>query len=194
MIERNLMKVHCLIFEGFSDWEPSFILPELRKNSVEIVTVGFSKSPIVSMGGLHIKPDEDLRSLDPSSIKTLIIPGGLVWEEGVPDGFLELVKKLHSLKANLAAICGATLVLADAGLLDSCKHTSNDLSYLEEMSSSYEGSSHYISDQLAISDGNIITASGVGPIEFAREILLSLKIYNEAEVSMWFDLFKHAKF
>ena len=188
------MKVHCLIFDNFSDWEPSFILPELRKNSAEIVTVGFSKSPIVSMGGLHIKPDAPLYEIDPAEIKTLIIPGGLLWEEEVSEDFIDFLKKLAAQKTHLAAICGGTLSLADAGLLDSYKHTSNDLSYLEEMSPSYKGNSHYVSDQLAVSDGNITTASGVGAIEFSREILLSLKVYNEVEVSMWFDLFKHAKF
>ena len=188
------MKVHCLIFDGFSDWEPSFVLPELRNNKVEVVSVGFSNNEVTSMGGFKIKPEKELFSLDLTSVKTLIIPGGVLWENEISEDLLILVKKLHALGSCLAAICSGTLVLAKAGLLELCRHTSNDLSYLKSMVSSYEGESLYVSSELAVCDKKVVTASGLGAIEFAKTLLLHLEVLDKAQPSKWFDLFKYAKY
>ena len=188
------MKVHCLVFEGFSDWEPAFVLPELRKNSVKVVTVGFSQKEVTSLGGLRVQPDRDVFDLDFSEIETLIIPGGFLWEKETPEDFMSLVKKLHGGGTLLAAICGATVFLGKAGLLDSCKHTSNHVEYLKNMAPSYKGESHYISSELAMSDQGIITASGLGAIEFAKVLLTTLKVLDEEKATAWFNFFKHAKF
>lgn len=191
---KRKIKVHCLVFEGFSDWEPAFVLPELRNNSVEVISVGFSKSEVTSKGGLRILPDEDIFKTSFSDIETLIIPGGSFWEEETPEEFILLVKKLHSEERLIAAICGATILLAKAGLLDSCRHTSNQLEYLKNMAPSYKGESQYISSELAVSSQNLITASGLGAIEFAKEILATLGVLSEEKATAWFNLFKYAKF
>lgn len=186
------MRVHCLIFEEFSDWEIAFILPELRKNSVEVTTVGFSKDEVTSMGGLKVRPDTDLYSLDLADIETFIIPGGTFWEKNVPDEFIAFTQKLHSQNALIAAICGATIALGQSGLLDSRKHTSNDANYLKQLAPSYKGETHYSTD-FAVYDQNIISASGIGAIEFAKIILTTLNIYDDERASNWFNLFKHGK-
>ena len=191
---KDKVRVHCLVFEGFSDWEPAFVLPELRKNSVEVISVGFSKEAVTSLGGLRILPDEDIFKMDLYKIKTLIIPGGTLWEKEIPNDLIFLVQKLHAAGTLLAAICGATVFLAKAGLLDSCKHTSNYLDYLKNMVPSYKGELHYSSLHLAVSDQNIITASGLGAIEFAQTILTTLQVYSEEKAVAWFNFFKHAKF
>ena len=188
------MKVHCLVFEGFSDWEPAFALPELRKNSVEIISVGFSKKEVTSLGGLRVMPDEDLFKLNLADIKTLIIPGGSFWENEAPNEFISLVKELHFGGTLVAAICGATILLARAGLLDSCKHTSNFLGYLKKQAPSYKGESYYVSSELAVSDKNIITASGLGAIEFAKVLLTTLGVFDEEKATAWLNFFKYAKF
>jgi putative intracellular protease/amidase len=90
----------------------------------------------------------------------------------------------------IAAICGATLFLADIGFLDNIKHTSNAREYLIAMSPGYKGKDNY-QEKRAVYDDNIITASGIAPIEFAREIFLKLAIYEPAIVKKWFQLFKN---
>jgi hypothetical protein len=47
-------------------------------------------------------------------------------------------------------------------------------------------------DQLAIGDKSIITASGLGSVEFAREVISQLHLYSEADTQIWFEMFKHA--
>jgi hypothetical protein len=105
----------------------------------------------------------------------------------------EIVPFVHSVKSKnipIAAICGATLFLADIGILDNIRHTSNAREYLQTMSSAYKGSNLY-QEVRAVSDNNIITASGIAPIEFAREIFLKLELYELAMIEKWFQLFKN---
>ncbi|OUR94092.1 hypothetical protein A9Q84_17425 [Halobacteriovorax marinus] len=184
------MKVHCLIFEGFSDWEIAYILPELRNNSVEIVTLGLTNDSVKSMGGLTITPDLSLKDVNEDEIETIIIPGGTLWEEGQPEGFLSLIRKLHSNKKTIAAICGATFVLARTGIIDTRKHTSNNLDYLKHVVPEYMGEKHY-SQNLAVVDENLITASGIGSIEFAQHLLVKLNVFDKERANRWFELYKN---
>jgi len=46
----------CLfVFDGFADWEPASALAELRRTfGFSVQTVGLTKNPVTSMGGLKI--------------------------------------------------------------------------------------------------------------------------------------------
>jgi hypothetical protein len=46
-------------------------------------------------------------------------------------------------------------------------------------------------NSLAITDENIITAKGIAPIEFAREIFIKLNLFNDNDINKWFQLFKN---
>ena len=54
----------------------------------------------------------------------------------------------------------------------------------------YEDEEFY-ADELAVTDQKIITASGLGSIEFGREVIRELDIYSEADTQAWFEMFKH---
>jgi putative intracellular protease/amidase len=187
--------VHVVVFEGFADWEPAFAMAELRRSGgLEVVTLGFGAAPVRSMGGLPVLPDLPLASLDRARVRLLILPGGDMWE--APDPRIEIgptLKALHGAGVPIAAICGATLTLAHAGLLDDHAHTSNELAYLERLVPEYRGASRYV-DALAVRDRGLITASGLGPIEFAREIFEELRILSDSDRPIWFHLFKHGRF
>ena len=184
--------VHVLVFDGFADWEPAFALAELRRSGgLEVVTVAFDRSPIRSMGGLQILPDRALADVDPATVRLLLLPGGDLWEGAYPRTELEtLLHDLHRRRVPIAAICGATLALARAGLLDDRSHTSNELAYLERMAPQYAGASRYV-DALAVRDGGLITASGAGPTEFAREIFEELEVFSATDRPIWYHLFKY---
>ena len=53
----------------------------------------------------------------------------------------------------------------------------------------YRDEDFYV-DDLAVSDDGVITASGLGNVEFAREIFRLLKIYDENDLRTWYDMFK----
>ncbi len=54
----------------------------------------------------------------------------------------------------------------------------------------YLGEQNYINSN-AVTDKNIITANGIAPIEFAREIFQKLKLYSDNDIEKWFQLFKN---
>jgi putative intracellular protease/amidase len=91
----------------------------------------------------------------------------------------------------IAAICGATLEVARAGLTHGIRHTSNSKGYMKAMIPDYRDGDFYV-DKLAISDKNLITASGLGSVEFACEIVKQLNIYTSEEIQELYDMFKNA--
>jgi putative intracellular protease/amidase len=190
------MSVHILVFDGFADWEPSYALAELRRSgNREVVAVGFTGDEVTSMGGLRVRPDRALADVRAEDVRLLILPGGDMWEQedAYPRAQLEaLISELLAAKKPVAAICGATVAMARAGLLDDRRHTSNMPNYLSEQVPTYRGAAYY-DPSLAVYDRGVITASGLGPVEFARAIFAALGVFSESDRGLWYDMFKHGK-
>lgn len=186
--------VYTLIFEGYADWEPALAMCEIRKSGkFELRTVGFGPKSVHSMGGLRVTPDLTLADVSPADAALLILPGGDMWEEGPPRSALaNLVRAFDSAKVPVAAICGATLAVAHLGLTGGRRHTSNGKEYLTNMVPGYGDGARY-EEAWAVRDGNLITASGIGSVEFAREIIAELGIYSADDLNLWWDIFKHGK-
>lgn len=186
--------IHILVFEGFADWEPSYALAELRRSGGrEVVVVGFDDAPVTSMGGLHVVPDRRLDDVKAPEVELLILPGGDLWEGTYPrDKLSKVLTELSEARVPIAAICGGTLAVAAAGLLNDRRHTSNMPGYIDEHESEYTGSARY--DALpAVNDRGVITASGLAPVEFAREIFKQLQVFSAADDELWFDMFRHGR-
>lgn len=186
--------VYVLVFNGLADWEPALALCEIRKSErYRVVTLGFTADPVVSMGGLRILPDDVLSSIDPAQAALLVLPGGDLWEQGGGAAAVDVLRHLHDEGVPVAAICGATLGAARAGLLDARPHTSNMPGYIGAMVPSYTGADYYEAGALAVTDGPVITASGLGSVEFAHEIIQLLGLYDEPTQRVWFEAFRHGR-
>lgn len=184
-------KAYLLVFDGLADWEPAHILCELRKSGqYEVKTAGFSPEPVVTMGGVTILPDVTMDAIDVADTAVFILPGGQMWERQGHEPLQALLRELHAAEVPLAAICGATLEIARAGLTQEVRHTSNILPYLQGLVPEYRDQDYYV-NEFAVADQNIVTANGLGSVEFAREILKLLGIYNEADADAWYGMFKH---
>ena len=190
-----MTSVHLLVFDGFADWEPAHAVAELRRRGNRTVrTVGFAATPVVSMGGLRIIPDVELGAVRPEDVELFVLPGGDLWE-GVQYPRPELERLLNTLLAAgtaVAAICGATLALGRAGILNDRQHTSNTSTYLSAHAVEYRGADSYV-DAMAVCDRHVITASGLGAVDFARAIFSELEIFRVADEALWFDMFKHGR-
>lgn len=103
---------------------------------------------------------------------------------------IELLGRLNAGGRIIAAICGANLEVVRAGLTHGLHHTSNSRGYLKAMLPDYGDETHYV-DKPAVSDRNLITASGLGSVEFACEILRGLNIYGGEELQELYVMFKH---
>ena len=185
-------KAYLLVFDGLADWEPALALCEINKSGkFDVTTVGFSDRPVTTMGGYHVRPHITLDDVNPAEASIFIMPGGEMWEQGPQEDISRLLRQLHIKSINIAAICGATLEVARAGLTNGLRHTSNSMGYLKAMIPDYSDDAFYV-DKLAVADKNLITASGLGSVEFACEIVRLLNIYKRNEVQELFDMFKHA--
>ena len=184
-------KIHVFLFDGFSDWEISYLTSEINKSEAfELVYFSKDGNPVISMGGLQIMPRTSLADLKFNDVDLLILPGGTAWEKGENKEIEKLTIDLFESGKPLAAICAATAFFGQLGLLDHVKHTSNDLNYLKAVVPTYRGDKMY-QNVLAFTDKNIITANGIAPIEFAREIFKTIDLYSEERIEKWFQLFKN---
>lgn len=188
--------IHIVVFDGFADWEPAHALAELRRWGKRTVrSIGFSSSPVVSMGGLTVVPDMVLDDVSADQIELLLLPGGDLWEQGAyPRATLEaLLARLVDAERPIAAICAATLALGRARVLDDRRHTSNGGDYLATQAPEYAGASHYV-DAAAVRDKHVITATGLAPVDFAREIFAELRIFTPADEALWYGMYKEGRF
>jgi putative intracellular protease/amidase len=190
----NDRAVWLLVFDGLADWEPSFALTGLRRwAKVPVRTVGFAASPVTTMGGLRLLPDLALADLDLDRVSLFVLPGGEMWEADGDRASIEpVVHGLVSRRVPVAAICAATLALARSGLLKDRRHTSNGREYLLNHAPRYSGAEHY-EETLAIRDRGIITASGLGAVEFAREIFEELQVFGADELAMFHEMYRHGR-
>jgi putative intracellular protease/amidase len=186
--------VCVLVFDGMADWEAAYALAELRRwGKRRVVSVGFSREPVHTMGGLTVAPDIALEELDSRDVGLLILPGGDAWEgTDYPRRDLEtLLGRLIAAETPVAAICAGTLALARAGILNDRLHTSTLRTDLAHHAPEYRGQEHY-RDAPAVVDGCVITASGLAPVDFARAIFAKLSVFSQSDEQLWFDMYNMA--
>lgn len=198
------MTVYLYLLENISDWEIGFLTAELNSRryfkkdapELKIVKVADTMSPVCSMGGINIAPDITVDNLCElflaskiSDLDMLVLPGSSAWFDEKREAILELAKQWLSDNKNLAAICGATIALANKGLLNNKNHTSNDKNYLIQQCPSYSGQNLYQNTPCAV-DKNLITASGIAPVDFTCQVIKKLGVFSEDMLSSWFNLYK----
>lgn len=187
---------YLYVLDTMADWEPGLVIAELnsgdwfkcRGERLRVQTVALSRDPVTSMGGITILPDLTLEELQTQDAALVILPGGNTWDEPRHAPVIARVEEFLATGVPVAAICGATVALAAAGILNSRQHTSNDLGYLKQVCPAYTGEALY-QHEPAVTDGNLITATGIAPLEFAYQILKRLDVFAEATLEAWYRLF-----
>lgn len=188
--------VYLYVPDTMTDWEPGFALAELRKGGLfkpglppyQACAVAPTAEPVATMGGLKILPDIAVADLTPANAALLILPGADTWFDPKHAPLLEKVPAFLAAGVPVAAICGATIALANTGLLDNRAHTSNDINVLKYFVPRYKGDAFYRNEP-AVTDGNLITASGMAPLEFAYQILKKLEVTTPALLDAWYRLY-----
>jgi len=187
---------YVYVLDTMADWELGFVTAELnsgqyfknRGSRLPVRTVGASNRPITTKGGMTIVPDLTVDEITHETTTILLLPGADNWKDPVNGPIIEKAKQLLNAGGNVAAICGATLALADAGLLDDRQHTSNSLEYLSLFSPTYKGVARY-KDEKIISDGNLITTGSAGALLLAREVIARLDLFAEDTLEAWYNYF-----
>jgi len=186
--------VYLLVVEGFADWEPAHAVAELRRHGqYRVESVGLTLAPVRSMGGITVLPSKIVSEVDPADVAAFILPGGDRWENVPLEPELEAtLRRIDVSDVPIAAICAATVAISRLDLLRGRRHTSNGLDYLRSHVSGYSEADNYV-DAPAVRDRKLITASGLGDVEFARELFEELNVLSAEDRSLWAQMFRSAK-
>lgn len=187
--------VYYYVLDTLADWEPGYVLAELNTGrffkkeapAYTVKTVSLNKEIVTTMGGVKILPDLAITEIDLNNAALLLLPGGDTWHDLQHQAILQVAQEFLKAGKLVAAICGATEALARAGILNHKQHTSNDLSALIEACPDYTGKDLYL-EKPAVTDGNLITASGLAPLDYAYHILNNLEVFSTDSLEAWYQL------
>lgn len=190
------MTVYVYVMDTLADWEIGHVTAELCSKrffradapEVRVKTVGRTLEPVRTMGGLTILPDCTVDDIAVDAQGVLLLPGGNMWDRPEQGAIINKAAELLSVGATVCAICGATVALANAGLLDDRPHTSNGEGFLDMMCPSYRGQRHYVAAP-SVADGNLITASGTGALLWAKQIIERLGVFQADTLEAWHAYF-----
>lgn len=195
-----MIEIYLYVLDTMADWEIGYVTGELnskrffKKDAPEISlkTVAISKDPVKTMGGLKIIPDCVVDDIEVNDKNVLLLPGADTWADQKHNAIVKKARELLSCGGTVCAICGATVALAHAGLLDNRPHTSNGEGFLEMFCPTYKGTDFYF-DAPSVADGNLITASATGGLLWARDIIKTLGVFKKDTLEAWYAYFSTNK-
>lgn len=170
--------------DTMADWEYGYLVAGLAMAGGRLrVVAAPGVTEVRTKGGLRLLVDAPVA--EAGDFAALVLPGADTWGSG-HDEVLGLAGRALAEGVTVAGICGATLGLARAGLLDDRAHTSNAPDYLA--TSGYRGADHY-RDEKVVVDGPLITAPATAPIDFARALFERLELFPAPVVEAWYGLY-----
>ena len=185
--------IHVGIYDTWADWEAGYAIAHLGSGDwnsegkrYRVIAVAETDQQVTTRGGLRLAPDITIRELEAADSDMLILPGADTWLTGQNIAFAAAAARFLDAGVPVGAICGATVGLAHGGVLNDRDHTSNAAQILE--SDAYTGQAHY-QDELVVTDGDLITASGIAPVEFAKAIFERLGFYDRLTIDHWYALY-----
>jgi len=195
-----MITVYIYLLATLADWEIGSLTAELnskrffRPDAPKLIvkTVAVSKDPVKTMGGLTIIPDCTIDEIEMTEKTVLILPGADTWSDVENAQIIQKASVLLSKGGSVCAICGATVALANAGILNDRPHTSNGKGFLDMFCPDYKGQKFYI-DQPAVSDGNLITGSATGSLMWAKLIIEKLDVFKPETLEAWYAYFSTGK-
>lgn len=193
MIKMSRKKVLYVLLDEWADFEFAHVGVSIHffKEQFQNVIVGLKREPVVSIGGLSVLPDIDVKEAQKLDFDTLILIGGNAWKRIKAEELDDFVRKAVAEGKTVAGICNAAAYLGTIGLLNHVKHTANDLDELKEWAGCGYTNEAGFQRKQAVSDKNIITANGTAYLEFAKEIMLSMKEIPTEGVIQWYGLYKN---
>ena len=192
-----MITIYVYVLNTLADWEIGHLTAELHSRryfkkdapEVEVKTIGVSKEPVRTMGGLTIVPDGTVEEVAAEKSNVLVLPGGDAWMDAAQHGaILEKAGEFLSVGGTVCAICGATVALASAGLLNTRRHTSNGPGFLDMFCPSYQGQEYYV-DAPSVEEDGLITAGCTAGLLWAKQLIGTLGVFEDAALEAWYDYF-----
>lgn len=167
------MRTAVFIYDNFVQFEVVLSCLFMKTKS-EVVTVSLDGGAHRSNEGFPTLSDMKLSDLELGSVDLFLIPGG--WEKfiGNKEELHSALRELNDRGKVIAAICGAPLQLARAGLLKGKRYT---CSVSEENPEAFEGAI-FVEENVVV-DGNIVTAQPNGYVDMALVLGKMFDIYED---------------
>lgn len=152
---------------GCEEVEAVTVIDLLRRAQVEVVVAGLEPGPVTASWGVVLMPDTTLDEVLERDFDMIVLPGGGGGAQRLEadQRIIHLLQRMAEAERDIAAICAAPKVLANAGLLEG------------RWATSYPGaldgvSGPLLSDEPVVQDGCIITSRGPGTaIDFALTLI-----------------------
>ena len=133
----------------------------------------------IAQGGLAVTVDSSLQECLEWAPEVVVVIGGMAWERDDAPDLRDFLQASRSAGSTLAGICGGTLALARASVLDRVAHTSNSADFLQENAPGYVGQALYRESPAAVMADRIITAPGTAPVSFTCAVFESAGLAPE---------------
>ena len=176
-----MKKVLCLIYPNFSLYEITALTSTLALSfDATIDYVASDHSMVGSEDGLLCQPTKTLDQICIEEYSCVILPGMVNIGPALQDEkLISFLKSLKQQEVLITAISSAPILLAKAGLLKDAKFTGgiwqNFFDYFEFLPR------ENFKAQAVLQNKNIITAVGFAHQAFARKVLLSLGLVDNAD-------------
>ncbi|MBL4937763.1 DJ-1/PfpI family protein [Clostridium sp. YIM B02515] len=176
------MNVCILYYDEFWGYEVGLALNELRNEN--IFSVALEDRVYVSEAKQKFMPDKTIEELNPDEIDLFLIPGGDTKHLYDNVKLRNFVRVLNAKNKFIAGICGGTVLMASYGMLEGrrCTGAGEGLKSHLECMPLFKKST--ILNKDVVVDGNIITSTGQGFIEFAVELGRVMKVFKSEEEAM----------
>lgn len=192
-------KVIFVLLPEYADWEPALLAAGLRRGfgiwdkTFDVAIATPDGNPVSSIGGFRPAVDYAFDAV-PDEFAALILVGGMGWFGPADRMIVPLAAKALERKAVVGGICNAALFLAMNGFLNNVDHTTNGLAETREKSgAAYTGGDRHRSEP-SVRDGNMITANGMGFVEFARNVFTALNVAPQEKIDMIYGMAKRGSF
>lgn len=105
--------VHVAVYDTFADWEVGHAIAHINKplwhkhpGRYAVATVGATREPVTTMGGIRILPDTTLDEVRPENSAMLVLAGNDIWNTEQFTPFAERARDFLEAGVPVAAICG----------------------------------------------------------------------------------------
>lgn len=174
-----MVKALVFLAEGFEEIEFTSIVDVLRRGGIEVVVAGIKEGATEGSHGIKILPDRSIDEVNVDDFDAVICPGGA-------PGYMNLRKDTRVIgmlqgaceqNKIVAAICASPAVLSDAGVLKD-----KNCTIYPGMDEELVKGGGSPTNQLVVSDGNILTSQGPATaISFALTLIERLVGKDKSE-------------
>lgn len=173
-----MVKALVFLAPGFEEIETCTIIDILRRCGVAVTVAGLAPDRVVGSHELTVIPDQSIEEVHIEDFDAIICPGGYPGYKNLrkDERVVSLVKEAFYQGKLVAAICGAPVVLSEAGVLNGKVCT-----IYPGMEDEVKKGGGIPKKDIVVVDGNVITSRGPATA-FAFSLKLAEKLVRKETV------------